>query len=107
MKKLGLQSQSDTTNNVNMLTITTAAKWPGCCVQSYQITFQKNQTFCNGEISTLRLPIAEVQFSTAFVVHRPCSLVLIHSALPSLHWDSTRQLTWGLPKIPHAYFTDQ
>lgn len=106
MKKLGLQSQPDTINNVNMLTITTEARQSGCCVQSYQITLQKNQTFCNWEISALQLPIAEVQFSRDFVIHRPCSLVLICSSLPSLHWDSTRGLTGGLPKIHHVYFTD-
>lgn len=52
MKKLGLQSQSDTTNNVNTLTITTEARGSGCCVQSYQITIQKNRTFCNRDFCT-------------------------------------------------------
>lgn len=53
MRKLGLQTQSDTRNNMNFLTITTEVRRLGCCIQSYQITFQKNQTFSNSEISTL------------------------------------------------------
>lgn len=38
---------------MNLLTIITEGRRLGCCIQSYQITFQKNQTFSNSEISTL------------------------------------------------------